>query len=172
MIISICTLLYFPGMFIYCTGSQWCLQIQIQIISGMYILCGEAMMASGSGQILEASCLQAEIVKKNEHSAYETLPKCPPNFVHIWCRITSEKAWSYFLSRTSEWCSSDDLCRVHHCRACRNLRNPLPGAISQYQSLISHIQKRVSWNNSRKINLSQVRKKIWLAGNSVNSPKK
>ena len=53
------------------------IQIQIQRISGTYILCGEAMMASGAGQILEASCLQAEIVKKSEHSAYKTISKFP-----------------------------------------------------------------------------------------------
>merc|ERR1712223_1034928 len=34
---------------------------------GTYILCGEAMASQGTGKILEASCLQAEIVKKSEH---------------------------------------------------------------------------------------------------------
>ena len=43
----------------------------------MYILCGEAMMASGAGQILEASCLQAEIVKKSEHSEFTTISNFP-----------------------------------------------------------------------------------------------
>ena len=41
----------------------------------MYILCGEAMVSSGAGQILEASCLQAEIVKKSEHSECFKFPQ-------------------------------------------------------------------------------------------------
>ena len=55
----------------------------------MYILCGEAMMASGSGQIVEASCLRAEIVKKSEHSEYtvqispKILFKFPPKFCSL-----------------------------------------------------------------------------------------
>ena len=52
-------------------------RIRKQICSGMYILCGEAMVSTGSGQILEASCLQAEIVKKSEHSEFKTISNFP-----------------------------------------------------------------------------------------------
>jgi len=79
---------------------------------GMYILCGEAMMASGSGQILEASCLQAEIVKKSEHKLQ--------NGVQVMIFVA-------FI---------------------------IVALVVIYAILF------------------QVRKKIWLAGNSVNSPKK
>ena len=134
--------------FVHCTYIvQWCPQIQIQIqrITGMYILCGEAMVSSGAGQILEASCLQAEIVKKSEHSECF---KFPPSLL-----------WSNFPSRTAEWCSSDDLCCIHHCRARHNLRDPLPGDNTP--------QKSTSGRENQKFYLFQVRKKIWLAGNST-----
>ena len=45
-------------------------------------------------------------------------------FTISWRKRTT-KEWQSF--RASKWSPSDDLCRLHYCRACRDLRNSLPG---------------------------------------------
>ena len=45
-------------------------------------------------------------------------------FTISWRKRTT-KDWQSF--RTSKWSPSDDLCRLHYCRTCCDLRNSLPG---------------------------------------------